>query len=152
MTIQIFNEVTVPFKKRLTSTDHSGLTAVAFYFTDIDNIDNNRSFVTSVVKLDANGDILESQAYLGEFNFKVGLVAAKLAYFEPDHNNEKVTYKQNEELNHETGISLYNSLPDELGDRIPRYMILEGGEDLIAGVFAYLNTFIYRTAGPRDRM
>ena len=152
MTTQIFNEVTVHCKKFLTSSDHSGLTTVAFYFTEVDNIGNKRSFVASVVKLATNGDILENQAYLGEFNFKVGLIAAKLAYLEPDHNNEKVTYKQNEELNHETGISLYNSLPDELGDRIPRYMILEGGEDLIAGVFAYLNTFIYRTAGPRDRM
>ena len=131
MTDQIFNETTVPFKKRLTSTDHSGLTAVAFYFTDIDNIDNNRSFVTSVVKLDANGDILESQAYLGEFNFKVGLVAAKLDYFNPDYDNEKVTYKQIEELNHETGIYLYNSLPDDLGNRTPRYMLLEGGEDSV---------------------
>lgn len=152
MTTQIFNEVTVPFKKRLTSTDHSGLTAVAFYFTDIDNIDNNRSFVTSVVKLDVNGDILESQAYLGEFNFKVGLVAAKLDYFNPDYDNEKVTYKQIEELNHETGIYLYNSLPDDLDNRTPRYMLLEGGEDSVSGVFAYLNTFIYRTSGPKDLM
>lgn len=152
MTIQIFNEVTVPFKKRLTSTDHSGLTAVAFYFTDIDNIDNNRSFVTSVVKLDVNGDILESQAYLGEFNFKVGLVAAKLDYFNPDYDNEKVTYKQIEELNYETGIYLYNSLPDDLGNRTPRYILLEGGGDSVSGVFAYLNTFIYRTSGPKDLM
>lgn len=150
MTNQIFNEVTVPFKKRLTSTDHSGLTAVAFYFTDIDNIDNNRSFVTSVVKLDANGDILESQAYLGEFNFKVGLVAAKLDYFDPDYDGEKVTYKQIEELNHETGIHFYNSLPDDLSNRTPRYVLLEGGPELVGGDFAYMNTFIYKTSGPKD--
>lgn len=152
MTNQIFNEVTAPFKKRLTSTDHSGLTAVAFYFTNIDDIDGNRGFVTSVVKLDVNGDILESQSYLGEFNFKVGLVAAKLDYFNPDYDGEKVTYKQIEELNHETGIHFYNSLPDDLSNRTPRYMLLEGGEDLVSGVFAYLNTFIYRTSGPKDLM
>ena len=152
MTNQIFNEVTVPCKKRLTSTDHAGLTAAAFYFTDIDDIDDKRSFVANVVKLDVNGDILESQAYLGEFNFKVGLVAAKLDYFDPDYDNEKVTYKQIEELNHETGIHFYNSLPDDLGNRTPRYMLLEGGEDSVSGVFAYLNTFIYRTSGPKDLM
>lgn len=152
MTDQIFNEVTIPCKKRLTSTDHSGLTSVAFYFTDIDDIDDNRSFVANVVELDTNGDILERQAYLGEFNFKVGLVAAKLDYFDPDYDNEKVTYKQIEELNYETGIHFYNSLPDDLGNRTPRYMLLEGGEDSVSGVFAYLNTFIYRTSGPKDLM
>lgn len=152
MTDQIFNKVTVPYKKRLTSTDNVGLSAVAFYFTDIDDVDCNRSFVASVVKLDTNGDILENQAYLGEFNFKVGLVAAKLDYFVPDYDNKKVTYKQIEELNHETGIHLYNSLPDDLSNRTPRYMLLEGGEDLISGLFAYLNNFIYRTSGPNDLM
>ena len=98
MTTQIFNEVTVPCKKFLTASDERGLITVALYFTDIDNIGNKRSFVANVVKLATNGDILENQAYLGEFNFEDGLVAAKLDYFESDHANEEVTYRQNEEL------------------------------------------------------
>lgn len=99
MTTQIFNEVTVPCKKFLTASDErglGGLITVALYFKDIDNIGNKRSFVANVVKLATNGDILENQAYLGEFNFEGGLVAAKLDYFESDHANEEVTYRQNE--------------------------------------------------------
>ena len=152
MTNQIFNEVTVPFKKLLAASDHTGLTTVAFYFTEVDNIGNKRSFVASVVKLDVNGDILESQAYLGKFNFKVGLVAAELEYFEADYNNKTVTYKQTEDLNHETGIYFFNSLPDDLNNRTPRYVLLEGGPELVGGDFAYLNTFIYKTSGPKDLM
>lgn len=152
MTNQIFNEVTVPFKKLLAASDNLGLTTVAFYFTEVDNIGNKRSFVASVVKLDVNGDILESQAYLGKFNFKVGLVAAELEYFEADYNNKTVTYKQTEDLNHETGIYFFNSLPDDLNNRTPRYVLLEGGPELVGGDFAYLNTFIYKTSGPKDLM
>lgn len=152
MTNQIFNEITVPCKKFLTASDHSGLITVAFYFTDIDNTGGKRSFVANVVKLDAKGDICESQAYLGELNFKVGLVAAKLEYFEADYDNKKVTYKQTEDLNHEVGIYFYNSLPDDLGNRTPRYVLLEGGPELVGGDFAYLNTFIYKTSGPKDLM
>lgn len=152
MTTQIFNEVTVPCKKFLTASDHAGLTAVAFYFTEVDNAGDKRSFVANVVKLDANGDILESQAYLGKFNFEVGLVAAKLEYFEADYDNETVTYKQTESLNHEVGIYFYNSLPDDLSNRTPRYVLLESGPELVGGDFAYLNTFIYKTSGPKDLM
>lgn len=152
MTTQIFNKVTVPCKKFLTASDHSGLTTVAFYFTDIDNTGGKRSFVAKVVKLDVEGNIRESQAYLGELNFEVGLVAAKLAYFEADYDNKKVTYKQIEDLNHEVGIYFYNSLPDDLANRTPRYVLLEGGPELVGGDFAYLNTFIYKTSGPKDLM
>lgn len=155
MTAKIFNEVTVPCKKFLTDSNErglGGLITVALYFTDIDNIGDKRSFVANVVKLAANGDILENQAYLGEFNFEVGLVAAKLDYFESDHVNEKVTYRQNEEVNYETGITFYNSLPEDRYSRTPRYMLLEGGVDQVGGGFAYLNTFIHKTIGAKDLM
>lgn len=152
MTNQIFNEVTVPCKKFLTASDHAGLTTVAFSFTEVDNASSKRSFVANVVKLDTNGDILERQAYLGKFNFEVGLVAAKLEYFEADYDNKTVTYKQNEDLNHEVGIYFFNSLPDDISDRTPRYVLLEGGAELVGGVFAHLNTFIYKTLGPKDLM